>query len=93
MSQANPTITAVIQLATLIVILAAVVILSITHAVHTQAIAALLGGIVAHGGIVAYNGATKGAPTAADQGLARAVETAAVEAINTTTHRTPGPGA
>lgn len=61
--QANPTITALVQLATLIVALAAVVILGVAHVLSEATVGTLIGAGMAHAGITAYNGATKGAPT------------------------------
>lgn len=63
MSQANPTITAVIQLATLLAAMSAVVVCAVFKVLPEATTAALLGGIIAHSGIVAYNGATKGSPS------------------------------
>lgn len=60
--QANPTLTAMVQLASLIVAMAAVVVLGIDHAIDRNATAGLIGVGLAHAGISAYNGATKGAP-------------------------------
>lgn len=62
--QANPTITAVIQLMTLIVALAAVVVLGVDHVLSEATTGSLVGVGLAHAGITAYNGATKGTPQA-----------------------------
>lgn len=59
-TQANPTITAITQLCVFAITVAAVVVLAVTHAIGQSAVEALAGAAIAHGGIIGYNGATKG---------------------------------
>lgn len=61
-SQANPTITAIVQLVQFGIVIAGVVVLAVTHTIPSTVVAALGGQVIAHSGIIAYNGATKGAP-------------------------------
>lgn len=61
-SQANPTITAIVQLVQFGIVIAGVVVLAVTHTIPSTVVAALGGQVIAHSGIIAYNGATKGSP-------------------------------
>lgn len=63
MTRKNQAEIAFVQLMTLMVVLGGLIVLAILHDLSEPTVAALFGAILAHAGIVAYNGATKAGQT------------------------------